>query len=393
MVSDNIRKDYGVGVWGDKLTKQTRNLLNSIQRLQLLLICKAYRTTSTMALQVLSGIPPLDLQAEREAAIIKISRLKADVTLWNRTFKFEDYEQKSLSMIHPSKLNLEDTLRLHYTAPGHEMTTIFTDGSKTEFGTGSALCLLKDDSIQFQWQQRLSHYNSVYQAELLAIETAIEVARSYTPDRVHIYSDSASSLEAIIGNKSTSPLVHGIRLKLLSFPITHRPHLNWVPAHVGIRGNELADALAKEIANNSHAPEVSHRRPISHLKRETFAVLMDIWQRRWSTAQVGRFTYNYIPKVNTTLHSRHSALTHFLTGHGPFPTYLKRFGLASQDQCACGSRGDVEHFVFECQYTSNWLLRRPPAAHKEYWANNTLHRGPVLKKLIKIMSYCAEMYM
>lgn len=54
---------YAIGSWGDLLRLDNLKILLSAQRQALLRITRAYRTTSTIALQVLSGVLPLDILA------------------------------------------------------------------------------------------------------------------------------------------------------------------------------------------------------------------------------------------------------------------------------------------------------------------------------------------
>lgn len=59
---------YAVRFWAPTLTKvKDVEALNRIQRRALLGITVAYNTTSTMALQVIAGILPLDLEAQYQA--------------------------------------------------------------------------------------------------------------------------------------------------------------------------------------------------------------------------------------------------------------------------------------------------------------------------------------
>ena len=55
---------YAVGAWGDKLDVRSTRQVNIAQRQVLLKTTKAYRTTSTLALQVLAGVLPLDLELQ-----------------------------------------------------------------------------------------------------------------------------------------------------------------------------------------------------------------------------------------------------------------------------------------------------------------------------------------
>ncbi|GBM85323.1 hypothetical protein AVEN_168090-1 [Araneus ventricosus] len=42
--------------------------------------------------------------------------------------------------------------------------------------------------------------------------------------------------------------------KLKSLSVSYRIYLQWIPSHVNIQGNEIADALAKAGADDSSAP-------------------------------------------------------------------------------------------------------------------------------------------
>ncbi|GBM11590.1 hypothetical protein AVEN_180141-1 [Araneus ventricosus] len=79
---------------------------------------------------------------------------------------------------------------------------IYTDGSKTEEGTGSAYCILENYGIIVSWQGKLDRSNSVFQAEILAIRMSIEAASSlHRP--IKSLTDSLSSLMAILNPNPT----------------------------------------------------------------------------------------------------------------------------------------------------------------------------------------------
>lgn len=63
---------YGAPIWCEalKLTKY-RNLINSTQRKALLRVTSAYRTVSTVAVQVIAGVPPIHLLAEERVRLYK----------------------------------------------------------------------------------------------------------------------------------------------------------------------------------------------------------------------------------------------------------------------------------------------------------------------------------
>lgn len=112
---------YGSPVWADRATigAARRKLLQS-QRLALIFLCKAYRTVSTEALPVLSGVLPVDLEIQRRAALYyknkkittpdflsirdrnKVNRLfePLDVTLQNLISEWQDRWDNSIKGRH-----------------------------------------------------------------------------------------------------------------------------------------------------------------------------------------------------------------------------------------------------------------------------------------------------
>lgn len=60
---------YAVGAWSDLVGVRQKNSLFSIQRFMLIRLTKAYRTTSTEALQISASILPLDFELVKRRAI------------------------------------------------------------------------------------------------------------------------------------------------------------------------------------------------------------------------------------------------------------------------------------------------------------------------------------
>ncbi|GBO46295.1 hypothetical protein AVEN_109964-1, partial [Araneus ventricosus] len=143
------------------------------------------------------------------------------------------------SQLHPLNFLLHNQISLAENHIDSGAKAVYTDGSKTD---GSAYCILENYGIIASWQGKLDHSNSLSQAEILAIKMAIEAASSlHRP--IKIWTDSLSSLMAILNPKSHHSMVREIQILLLS----HKHiDLRWLKAHVGYLGNECADQLAKE---------------------------------------------------------------------------------------------------------------------------------------------------
>ncbi|XP_035224549.1 uncharacterized protein LOC118197158 [Stegodyphus dumicola] len=176
------------------------------------MICKAYKTSPTAAVQVLVGTPPFDLVIEREGAIGNVTRLRRQHTLWGETYNHEEYEEhRPVIPRHPAENNIDTYISISRAVRDIQPTGLFTDGSKTSAGTGNAFCPISDGKVMHVWKRRLAHYNSVYQAELLAISAALKYSAEVEGAPTQIYSDSASSLAAIVNERSRSSLVQEIR--------------------------------------------------------------------------------------------------------------------------------------------------------------------------------------
>lgn len=123
-------------------------------------------------------------------------------------------------------------------------TTVFTDGSKSEDGVGCAF-VLGDTSRAFT----LPKHASVFTSELVAIIKALCYIEVDNGNSYLILSDSLSSLIALRMLYPSNALVQEIlqRVTVLTESGTTITFC-WIPGHVGIAGNERADAAAKRAA-------------------------------------------------------------------------------------------------------------------------------------------------
>ena len=119
--------------------------------------------------------------------------------------------------------------------------SIFTDGSKSAEGVGFAIV-----SDILTLKKKLPLCISVFTAELYAILTALKQIVLLDEKNFVIFSDSQSALKALNVFNSFNPLINEI-LEWLILIKRKRKNVKfcWVPAHVGVSGNESADELAK----------------------------------------------------------------------------------------------------------------------------------------------------
>ena len=98
---------------------------------------------------------------------------------------------------------------------------------------------------------------SIYTAECIALLQATEIALVHRDRDVFIFSDSLSALQSLEGAQTdihTNQYILQIKLKYQSF-MKNNPHnkllFYWIPAHLGIEGNECADQAAKRATEKS----------------------------------------------------------------------------------------------------------------------------------------------
>ncbi|GBM43947.1 hypothetical protein AVEN_251646-1 [Araneus ventricosus] len=298
-----------------------------------------------------------------QSTLVRVGRLGRNCDYEGTHFDHESYEQPSPpSTIHPALFSLEDRITHGGQVPSNRTPTeVYTDGSKINDQTGSAFCVIANEAITKTWKAKLSPANTVFQAEMLALKAAIEWANTANED-VNIWSDSESSLQALKSFNVKSKITQEAQMTLLE---NARIRLGWVKAHTGIKGNEIADTLAKEATTDGIPASLPF--PKSFLKKQLLQLSLSRWQAEWDNGETGRSVYSIIPKISNKQLRWSRECIQFATGHGPFPSYLKRFGLHSTDYCGCGEIGNPLHYATRCPLTLSYHHKEPSPQFIVHW--------------------------
>jgi len=120
----------------------------------------------------------------------------------------------------------------------------FTDGPKME-GNGAGVY---GQSVGRRLSLSLGRYATVSQAEIYAILACVhEIQSQNRPEKyVCICSDSQAALKALQAVRTTSQLVRQCQKTLNHISARNPVGLFWVPRHAGLRGNEIADEVARD---------------------------------------------------------------------------------------------------------------------------------------------------
>ncbi|GBO04157.1 hypothetical protein AVEN_136116-1, partial [Araneus ventricosus] len=183
---------YAAPAWWTGTARQVTKL-TSIQRKALLAVTGAFRTTYTIALQVTSGIEPIDLVCEKEQAMYWAKHSAPSVSFLGVGLGNPNLDLHHELWQHPGGIPAicwDKDSRRHIPA-------IYTDGSKIDGQVGAAFCTFRADTSG-EYHFRLQDHCSVFQAELVAIQQALQCKRANFPTSDwHIYTDSMSSLKAL----------------------------------------------------------------------------------------------------------------------------------------------------------------------------------------------------
>ena len=347
---------YAAGVWGAAAERPSvRKIMTSFQRQFAIRCIRGFHTVSGVAASALADFVPLHLKV-REVKRIEDVKTSAsfdvlpDVTLESRA--------RPEQLLHPAKRVNVSVRTATSQADADRLArqfNIYTDGSKQESGaTGCAVVIYHPDGRRDVIRRRLADTCSVFQAEMLALDVAVTWASENATSDVSVFSDSQSALAAIADRSSKNPLVVNVHKTLASTSGRLDVQFVWVKAHIGILGNEAADAAANDAATDVDVMTSYTSFPLSLAKHQIRQETLDAWAEEFATSTTGSSTRALLPTLQdvrrfVTSTSTSFELTQFLSGHCFHRAYLHRFKLTTSASCPCGADvQDVNHLVTSC---------------------------------------------
>jgi ribonuclease HI len=255
---------YGSIVWSRVASqKWLITKLKRLQRLALSQVAHVRPRTLSAALEVMYGVPPLDLHIKNCAQNAAI-RVRPD-TSWQPPVrpKARVSHGKYLEHSFPPGLWQADTDEIpKEKAWGKRYTVAFptkkvdmlpsgdydayTDGSLMAGRSGAGAFLLRDQS-HFCSLRGNTKQATVFQSEMLAIKAAADMLLNNKIEgkRVVFHVDNQAALKTLNSTDITKRSCKETRDSLNKLGQLNEVCLEWIKAHDGIIGNEAADRLAK----------------------------------------------------------------------------------------------------------------------------------------------------
>ena len=378
---------YASLLWAHTINSQKdKNTLEKLNRLALLTFNPVRNTIATNSLEVIYNVMPLDIHLKMTAIMLHVrlykilttnietSNNKGHLGYWTKLC-----EQFQLN--YPLTDKCKDTIWTHnYSVQVHEFKSneykqaltpseinIFTDGSKTKQGVGAGLAIYKQGQLIKEDSFSLPHNATIFQAEIQAIRQSIRAASKSKPKYIKIFSDSQAALQEIDNFNITSTLVRDTIMELNTLGRNSKKlSLIWIKAHVQHKGNEKADALAKQGTILATHETEWIRTPLADntVKQTIKGMFHSSWQIRWSEDEsfarhTKVFLSNIQPNISKSLlklsPTELTNIIHAITSHNNLKYFSNKLNNLNDVKCRlCNEDNTIEtfqHILNECPIT------------------------------------------
>ena len=208
---------------------------------------------------------------------------------------------------------------------------IYTDGSKEDSKVGCAV--ISDNHSNMQ---RIPDDSSILTAEAKAIDLALDFITTCDANNNH--------------TSSKNPQIQKLLEKCHELLAYKEIALCWIPSHIGIQGNEIADKQAK---TSLSLEPTSFKIPFSNFKPSINKYILEEWQNSWNNSNGNKPldikpTIGEYQSVVRNIRREEVVLARLRLGHTRVTnSYLLQ--VEEQPQCVgCDAPFTVRHILLEC---------------------------------------------
>ncbi|XP_054706520.1 uncharacterized protein LOC129216334 [Uloborus diversus] len=216
--------------------------------------------------------------------------------------------------------------------PREKWLRIYTDGSKVNgcVNTGAGVyCEL------FSFYTPIGNHRSAFDGEIAAICQALSQLQPHLDpfSKAVVLTDSKAALQAIDTPSHSRTLTTDNCLKLLNRLARNNKTvvLQWIPAHCGIQGNEMADFLAKKGA--SVFQRTNPKLPFSNIKSLIKRIFKDTFHEELKNRNSNKPWFELILNVPNWPRMKSVAMFRLLSGHDCLRKHLCRINVVPDPFC------------------------------------------------------------
>lgn len=374
---------YGSLIWWHKVQENlTKAKFTKLQRMALLMISGATRSTPTAALEAILNIPPIDIKI-RTLAVKACDRLLQE-KLWLKYPSPSKAPNHNIKKKHTDILDLKNSLieenindRCNTEMLRNDFITVvddkscwnsliknkfcwFTDGTCKE---GKAGYGIYNPITNESYQGRLSGNANIIQAELKAVERCAReiLSKNLENQDIFILSDCLEAIKSLRNPYVRSNTTKQCKIELNKISKNNNVLVGWVPSHSGVEGNFTADLLAKgSILNQNLTIESVLKTDTA--KENTFMNwendnCFKNWQEsksnlRFCNIMMGDIDLDKSNFARNCPRRELKTLIGCLTGHACHLKFLKRIGILELDNCRFCKKDipeDMTHLLHHCE--------------------------------------------
>ncbi|GIY99053.1 retrovirus-related Pol polyprotein from type-1 retrotransposable element R1 4 [Caerostris extrusa] len=208
--------------------KKSRQGLRLIMEAKLKDSIQQTETVATDTLQVLAGIPPIDIKISLNKKLFQLKYGQQHLEVQDFAIQPQDISFKTPIVPPWTKYSVP----WNYYNDSLEGTLIFTDGSKMDNKVGGVFVVYHKNKEIDHSCFRLSNHASVYLAELTAISKALDYVSNNNISKAKIISDATSVLLALENPNNLEHHIAALKNKIIN--LTRKIQLYWIKAHVGV---------------------------------------------------------------------------------------------------------------------------------------------------------------